>query len=118
MEGDFFSTRGFVCGEQLIGMPDRPTAIFAANDLTALGVVEAVRQHNLSIPDDLSIIGFDDIPWAQYSDPTLTTIHLPAQELASEACLLLLDLMKGSEPEERNLVLDTELVVRKSCRKL
>ena len=84
----------------------------------AMGVKSALRVAGLEIPKDISIIGFDDIPWAQYSDPPLTTIRLPAQEMASEACILLLDLMKGSVPNERNLILDTELVVRKSCRKL
>ena len=69
-------------------------------------------------PDDISIIGFDDIPWAPYSDPPLTTVRLPAQELASEACLLLLDLMKGSQPEKKDVVLATKLVIRQSCREL
>jgi DNA-binding LacI/PurR family transcriptional regulator len=94
------------------------TAVFVASDNVAMGAKSALREAGLRIPDDVSIMGFDDIPWARYSDPPLTTIRLPAQKLASEACLLLLDLMKGSEPEVQNLVLDTELVVRKSCRKL
>jgi DNA-binding LacI/PurR family transcriptional regulator len=94
------------------------TAVFVASDNVAMGVKSALREAGLRIPDDISIMGFDDIPWARYSDPPLTTIRLPAQKLASEACLLLLDLMKGVEPEERNLVLDTELVVRKSCLEL
>jgi DNA-binding LacI/PurR family transcriptional regulator len=83
-----------------------------------MGAKSALREAGLRIPDDISIIGFDDIPWAKYSDPALTTIRLPAQELASSACLMLLNLMQGSEPEERHLILDTDLVVRKSCRKL
>jgi len=91
------------------------TAVFVASDNVAMGAKSALREAGLRVPDDVSIIGFDDIPWARYSDPPLTTIRLPAQELASEACLVLLDLMKGSEPNEQHTVLDTELVVRKSC---
>ena len=94
------------------------SAVFIASDNVAMGAKSALREANLHIPDDISIIGFDDIPWAQYSDPPLTTIRLPAQKLASEACLLLFDIMKGSEPKEHHLVLDSELVVRQSCRKL
>ena len=115
---DFDPQSGFDCMQSLLAYENEFTAVFVASDNVAMGVKSALREADLRIPDDISIMGFDDIPWAQYSDPPLTTIHLPAQELASEACLVLLNLMKGSEPEERNLVLDTELVVRQSCRKL
>ena len=89
-----------------------------ASDNVAMGVKAALREAGLQIPEDVSIIGFDDIPWAKYSDPPLTTVRLPAQRMASEACLMLLELMRGLEPEVRHLVLDTELVERKSCRKV
>ena len=115
---DFDPQSGFDCMRSLLTSGKEFTAVFIASDNVAMGAKSALRDAGLHIPDDISIMGFDDIPWAQYSDPPLTTVRLPAQKLASEACLLLLDLMKGSEPEERNLVLDTELVVRKSCRKL
>jgi LacI family transcriptional regulator len=115
---DFDPQSGFDCMKSLLISGKEFTAVFIASDNVAMGAKSALREAGLRIPEDVSIMGFDDIPWAQYSDPPLTTIRLPAQKLASEACLLLLDLMKGSEPEERNLVLDTELVVRNSCRKL
>ena len=115
---DFDPQSGFACIQTLLASEKKFTAVFVASDNVAMGAKSALREGGLRIPDDISIIGFDDIPWAQYSDPPLTTIHLPAQELAYEACLMLLDLMKGSEPVERHLVLDTELVVRQSCRKL
>jgi DNA-binding LacI/PurR family transcriptional regulator len=63
-------------------------------------------------------VGFDDIPWAQFSNPPLTTVHLQAQELARRACLVLMDLLKGREPEMKRQIVDTQLVVRKSCRRL
>jgi DNA-binding LacI/PurR family transcriptional regulator len=115
---DFDPQSGFDCMQVLLASGKKFTAVFVASDNVAMGVKAALRKAGLRIPDDISIIGFDDIPWAKYSDPPLTTIRLPAQELASEACLMLLDLMQGSEPEVQHLILDTELVVRKSCRNL
>jgi len=114
---DFNPQSGFDCMRSLLSSKEEFSAVFVASDNVAMGAKSALREANLRIPDDISIIGFDDIPWAPYSDPPLTTVRLPAQELASEACLLLLDLVKGSAPENRNVVLDTELVIRQSCRK-
>jgi LacI family transcriptional regulator len=115
---DFDPQSGFASMQSLLASGKKFTAIFVASDNVAMGAKSALREAGLRIPDDISIMGFDDIPWAKYSDPPLTTVRLPAQKLAFEACLLLMGLMKGSEPEGRNLVLDTELVVRKSCREL
>lgn len=115
---DFDPQSGFDRMKSLLTSGREFTAVFVASDNVAMGAKAALREAGLRIPDDISIMGFDDIPWAQYSDPPLTTVRLPARELASRACLLLLDLMRGSDPVDKNLVLDTELVVRKSCRKL
>jgi LacI family transcriptional regulator len=115
---DFDPKSGFASMQSLLKSGKDFTAVFVSSDNVAMGVKAALREADLSIPDDISIVGFDDIPWAEYSDPPLTTIRTPAQKMAYEACLLLLDLMKGQEPEKRHLVLNTELVVRKSCRKL
>jgi LacI family transcriptional regulator len=94
------------------------TAVFVASDNVAIGAKAALREAGLRVPEDISMIGFDDIPWAQYSDPPLTTIRLPAQKLAHTACVVLMDLLQGIEPPTRRMVLDTELVIRKSCRNL
>jgi DNA-binding LacI/PurR family transcriptional regulator len=115
---DFDPQSGFVCMQNLLNSRKEFTAVFVASDNVAIGAKSALREAGLSIPEDISIVGFDDIPWAKYSDPPLTTIRLPAQKMASEACMLLLDLMKESEPEVQHLILDTELIVRKSCRKM
>jgi DNA-binding LacI/PurR family transcriptional regulator len=115
---DFDPQSGFDCMQSLLASGKKFTAVFVASDNVAMGAKSALREAGLRVPDDISLIGFDDIPWAQYSDPPLTTIRLPAQKLASEACLVLLDLMQGTEREEQRMVLDTELVVRKSCRKV
>lgn len=114
---DFDPQSGFDCMQSLLEAGAKFSAVFVASDNVAMGVKSALREANLQIPNDISIIGFDDIPWSQYSCPPLTTVRLPAQELASKACLLLLDLMKGLVPEKRHLILETELVVRQSCRK-
>ena len=115
---DFDPQSGFDCTQRLLSTGKSFTAVFVASDNVAMGVKAALREAGLQIPEDVSIIGFDDIPWAKYSDPPLTTVRLPAQRMASEACLMLLELMRGLEPEVRHLVLDTELVERKSCRKV
>ena len=115
---DFDPQSGFDCMKSLLASGFNFTAVFVASDNVVIGAKSALREAGLRIPEDISIMGFDDIPWAKYSDPPLTTVRLPAQKLASEACLMLMDLMKGTEPAELNKVLDTELVVRKSCRKL
>jgi DNA-binding LacI/PurR family transcriptional regulator len=112
---DFDPQSGFKCMQALLSSGKKFTAVFVASDNVAMGAKSALREAGLRIPEDVSIIGFDDIPWAKYSDPPLTTVRLPAQELASEACMVLLGLMKGSEPKEQHTVLDTELVVRRSC---
>ena len=115
---DFDPQSGFICMKSLLMSGKKFTAVFVASDNVAMGAKSALRDAGLRIPDEISIIGFDDIPWAKYSDPPLTTIRLPAQELASEACLMLLDLMQGSKLVQKHMVLDTELIVRKSCRQL
>ena len=115
---DFDPQSGFVCMQSLLNTGKKFTAVFVASDNVAMGVKSALRDAGLRVPDDISLIGFDDIPWAKYSDPPLTTIRLPAQELASDACLMLLELMQGTKPDKKHKILGTELIVRKSCRKL
>ena len=115
---DFDPQSGFDCMQSLLTSGEEFSAVFVASDNVAMGAKSALREANLHIPGDISMIGFDDIPWSQYSDPPLTTIRLPAQKLASKACLLLLDLLKGIEPLERNMTLDTKLIIRQSCRKI
>ena len=94
------------------------TAVFVASDNVAMGAKAALREAGLRVPEDISMVGFDDIPWAQFSDPPLTTVRLPAAELARAACVVLMDLLQGNGPPSRRLMLPTELIIRKSCRKL
>lgn len=94
------------------------TAVFVASDNVAIGAKSAIREAGLRVPDDISMMGFDDIPWSRYSDPPLSTVHLPAEALAQQACVMLLDLIQGQTPPVKHLDLETQLIVRKSCRAL
>ncbi len=115
---DFHPRSGYEAMQSLLASQQDFTAVFVASDNVAMGAKSALREAGLRVPDDVSMIGFDDISWASYSDPPLTTIRLPAHKLASEACLLLLDLLKGKEVKKREVILDTELIVRQSCQEI
>lgn len=113
---DFNPSSGYRAMQSLLDSEEEFSAVFVASDNVAMGVKSALRKANLAIPEDISIVGFDDIPWAAYASPPLTTIKVPAQKMASEACSLLLDLIKGEKPEQQDVVLDAELIVRQSCQ--
>jgi LacI family transcriptional regulator len=104
------ATKGF------LNAPHRPTALFAANILTALGALRAIEHLGLRIPEDLALIGFDDFALAAVLRPRFTLVHQPAAELGRRAAEMLFDRLEGrGRPEPRRLVLPTELVVRESC---
>lgn len=116
---DFDPESGYECMTSLLKTGKKFTAVFVASDNVAIGAKSALREAGWRIPEDVSLIGFDDIPWAKYSDPPLTTIKLPADSLAQSACTLLLDLIKDRGGEKQNqIILDTELIIRKSCRQV
>ncbi|GAA1002702.1 LacI family transcriptional regulator [Acrocarpospora pleiomorpha] len=98
----------------LLSGPARPTAIFACNDLQALGVYQAARELELRIPGDLSVVGFDDLPVAAFVDPPLTSVHQPLTEMAAAATELALALGRGEETPQLGLELATTLTVRES----
>jgi len=92
-----------------------PTAIFAITDLMALGALQTLRGAGLRVPDDIALVGFNDIPLATLVDPPLTTVHAPAHELGATAMTLLQRLIAGEAPPDRTVVLPTTLIVRQSC---
>lgn len=116
--GDFHVDGGRSIATELLQRPDRPTAIFAGSDLQALGVLDAARALSLRVPDDLSIVGYDDVPLAQWSSPSLTTVHQPLQKMAEEASRLLLRLRDGAGDPGSRMDLATHLVVRNSTARL
>jgi DNA-binding LacI/PurR family transcriptional regulator len=105
---------GYVAAAGLLARPDRPTAIFAANDLQALGVYQAAREAGLRIPDDLSVVGFDDLPVVAWMDPPMTTVHQPLIEMAVAATELALALGRGEKAPQTGLEIATRLTVRAS----
>jgi LacI family transcriptional regulator len=113
-EGDFSHESGFVHGTALLGLERPPTAVFASSDQMALGVYEAARRHGLRIPDDLSVVGFDDLPQARWSPPPLTTVRQPLAEMGATAARALLDLADGQTPDSLRMELATHIVVRHS----
>lgn len=115
-EGDFFQPAGYAGARALLHLPDPPTAIFAANDVMAFGVMEAIRECNLRIPEDVSVIGFDDIPEASRVHPPLTTIQQPLEEMGRLATRMLLELLRDPGIGSRRVELPTKLIVRQSCQ--
>lgn len=115
-EGDFQQPQGYHCAQQLLGLPNPPTALFASNDVMAFGAMEAARERGLRLPTDLSIIGFDDIPQAEHVHPTLTTIRQPLEEMGHSAVRLLLKYIANPLAEIERVELPTELVIRESCQ--
>jgi LacI family xylobiose transport system transcriptional regulator len=112
--GDFHVDGGRAHALELLALEERPTAIFAGSDLQALGVLDAARQLGLSVPGDLSIVGYDDLQVARWSSPALTTVHQPLIEMAEEAARMVLRLREGERPNNLRLDLATSLVVRQS----
>jgi len=97
---------------ELLSRPDRPTAVFAGNDLSAIGTMEAAQEMGLDVPGDVSVIGFDDIPEAARTTPALSTVRQPIQQMGSAAVELLIALMDGRIPETTHVRLPTSLVIR------
>lgn len=112
--GDFYVNGGYRHGFDLLDRPDRPTAIFAGSDFQALGVMRAARELGLSIPDDLSIVGYDDLSVGQWVGPQLTTVRQPLREMATTAAHMVFSLARGQRPPNERIDLATELVVRES----
>ncbi|MDX2076805.1 MAG: LacI family DNA-binding transcriptional regulator [bacterium] len=116
VKGDFQQDSGYMAGQKLLALPYPPTAIFASNDVMALGAMDAIRAANLRIPQDISVVGFDDIPQAVTTYPKLTTIHQPLEEMGRIGVKLLLEQIEHPENAPKNITLATHLVIRDSCQ--
>jgi LacI family repressor for deo operon, udp, cdd, tsx, nupC, and nupG len=113
MNGDFSIESGALAGERLLGRDQPPTAIFCFNDEMAMGVIETARRRGLRVPNDLSVVGFDDIRFAHIVDPPLTTVAQPMRQIGEGTVRLLLEILRGSKAPE-SLTLPHTLVVRSS----
>jgi LacI family xylobiose transport system transcriptional regulator len=112
--GDFHEGSGDFHATALLTSPDPPTAIFAGNDLQAIGVLRAAGRLGVDVPGDLSVVGYDDIPVAKLTTPPLTTIHQPLRRMAEQATRIVLDMRDGRSTETTRIDLATSLVVRES----
>ena len=112
--GDFRHEGGFVRGGELLDLADPPTAIFAGSDQQALGVYEAARQRGLRVPQDLSVVGFDDLPAARWVSPPLTTVRQPLADMGRVAAEMLASLIDGIPLRSQRVELSTQLVIRDS----
>jgi LacI family xylobiose transport system transcriptional regulator len=101
-------------GRELLALPDPPTAVFTANDLQALGVYEAAREARVRVPEDLSVVGFDDLPLVRWAGPPLTTVRQPLAEMGATATRMVLAAARGESPAQTRVELSTTLIVRES----
>jgi LacI family transcriptional regulator len=133
---DVLAKHGIECDEELVKIGDTsmkggynavkellilekgkmPTAVFVAADMMAIGAIQAVKDLGMKIPGDISIMGFDDIPQAEYIDPAITTVRQPSYEKGKKAARLLVDKLEGKRKNIRSVLLDTELIVRSSTK--
>jgi LacI family transcriptional regulator len=112
-EGDFTEAGGYFAMQRLL--PAKPDAVFAASDIMAIGAMRAIREARLRIPDDIAVVGFDDIPLAALSDPQLTTVRQHVFQFGISAVELLTDLIENGLSPRRRVIMATELVIRDSC---
>lgn len=106
---------GYEATSKLMSLPSPPTAIFAASDFIALGVLRALHDRRLRIPDEVAVVSFDDMPWAAALSPPLTAVSQPTYELGATAARLLLERLRDPERPLERVRLQTQLVVRASC---
>lgn len=114
-EGRFSPESGLAAMNQLLAQPERPTAVFVASDVVAFGAIQAIHQHGLRIPEDIAVVGFDDVPLASFCTPPLSTVRVPAVAMGQRAGELLVERIAG-EPAQRHIQLETALVVRASSQ--
>lgn len=116
--GNFDADSGYHQMSKLLDHPPKGeafTAVFAASDVVAFGAKAALRERDFKIPEDIAMVGFDDVPLARYIDPPLTTVRLPAYEIGWTAGNQLVRMISGEGPEHEQIILDTQLIVRQSC---
>ncbi|MBC9712777.1 LacI family DNA-binding transcriptional regulator [Streptomyces sp. TRM66268-LWL] len=114
MPGDFYHESGFTGCNALLDLDEPPTAVFAASDQMALGAIEALRRRGLRVPEDMSVVGFDDLPEVRWCAPPLTTVRQPLSDMGKLAARAVLDLGRSVAPASPRVELATELVVRAS----
>ena len=115
--GDLTQKGGYLQAKAIMNEPDPPTAIVACNDLMALGAISAAQDLGLEVGKDISITGFNDIPLAEYSHPSLTTVHQPIYQIGGMVCEMLIKIILGQELEQKHILLKPSLIIRESTGK-
>jgi LacI family transcriptional regulator len=114
--GDFREMSGYLAAKSLVALHERPTALFVANNLMAVGALRALQETGLRVPEDISFVSFDDLEFGDLLVPKLTTVTRPTVEQGAVAASLLTQRLRGEAPEApRRCVLETRLSVRDSC---
>jgi LacI family transcriptional regulator len=113
--GDYDLRSGYQAMLDLLDSGAGFTAAFVASDVVAHGAIAALKERGLHVPQDVAVVGFDDVPFACFMSPPLTTIHVPAQDMAEQACELLIARISNGDASPQRILLPTELVVRASC---
>ena len=116
--GDFSMESGYIMMKEILKLEDRPTAVFCGNDSIAMGAYKAIRENKLKIPEDISIIGFNDLKLSQYFIPPLTTIKIDTKLIAQETVNSLVELLEGKRNYHKKVFLPIELIERQSCQKI
>jgi len=116
--GDSGPESGYHAAKELLEIDDRPTAIFACNDMMAIGAMAALKDAGIHVPQELSVIRYDDIPLASYFNPRLTTIAQPACELGYIAVEMLLERLEDPDRPSRYEMVPVHLIERDSCQRL
>ena len=114
-EGDWTREGGYAAMTRLLALPEPPTAVFVASDTMALGAIRAVTESGRVVPHDIAIVAFDDLPFAAFANPPLTTVRQPISDMSAAAVRLLIERLEQPRTSAEQLWLPTELVVRESC---
>ena len=113
--GDYSFETGMKGADHLLSLDRQPTAIMCANDAMAIGAIKIISKHGLSVPNDISVIGFDDIILSSRITPALTTVAAPVTEIAQQSVDMLVAMINGSSVDNRHVILPGELVIRETC---
>ena len=115
-EGDFSEEAGYNLANKIIESSPRPTAVFASNDSMGIGALKSFHDHGIAVPEDIALAGFDDIPIARYVKPSLTTIHVPMNEMGILGIERLISAVDGKNTNKKEqIVFPTQLSIRESC---
>lgn len=117
-EGDYQIKSGYEITARLIEQKKKFTAVFAANDLMAIGAIKALKARNIKIPEDVEVIGFDNIEVSQMMEPSLSTVTQPVYEMGARGAKMLIDIIEGKKIRKKKIILEPELVLRESTKNI